>query len=212
MTAPYLGGFAITGMSGEEGSQALLVAFETTYDELYHHQLYINRTFAGVTDNTTDRSILAYYVAGDWPQEVQILAVDVEEQYTDYGSYLPPRPYNQIKITTTTTGWTDAEFIEVTAGTEPAGAVDLDNIIGKEFFDNNRDYEFITDPLSGSGVWSFEIAGIDGTVPEGNRGTAATASASIYAYPPDVEPQDDETRFALSIVTGDLVVDFVESI
>ena len=211
MTAPYLGGHVITGMS-VEGPQALLVAFTSTYDDTYHHQLYVNRVLAGVTEQKTDRSILAYATPAEWPQEIQLLAVDSDNQYTEYGSDLPPRPYNQIKLTITATGWTDAKFIEITSGTEPAGAVDLTNIIGKELFDTNRVYEFITEPLEGSGVWNFEIAGIDGTMPDGNRGTADTASATILSRPPDFTPQDDGTRFELLAASSTLTVNFTEAI
>ena len=211
MTAPYTGGHAITSMHWEE-PQTLRVVFTSTYASAYQYQLYVNRTLNAVTENTTDRSLLAYIQPSDWPQEIQLLAVSPTAAGTDYGSSLPPRPYNQVKLQWTTSGWTDAELIEVTAGTEPGGAVDDTNVIHRVQFDTNRAYELITSPLPGTGTWNFEITGVDDTDPDGNRGTAGTVSAGVYAHPPDVVYQDDGTRFSLSVVSAELTVEFEESL
>lgn len=211
MTAPYCGGHAITKIL-EEGPQTIRVLFTSTYGTDCLHQLYVNRSFVGVTDTTADREIIATAVIADWPQEVQILAVDPTERFTDYGADLPPRPYNQVKLSITTSGWTDAEMIEITAGAAAGDAVDSENVIGRVLFDSNGAFTFISDPREGSGEHNFEIAGVDGTEPEGNRGTAEDVAASIYAHPPDVEYQDDGSRFTASATGGTLTVAFTESL
>lgn len=211
MTAPYCGGHAITKIL-EEGPQTIRVLFTSTYGTDYLHQLYVNRSFVGVTDTTSDREIIATAVIADWPQEVQILAVDPGERFTDYGTDLPPRPYNQVKLSITTSGWTDAEMIEVTAGAAAGDAVDSENVIGRVLFDSNGAFTFISEPREGSGEHNFEIAGVDGTEPFGNRGTAEQVSVSIWAHPPDVEYQDDGTRFLVSATGGTLTIGFTEAI
>lgn len=211
MTAPYLGGHSITAMTWD-GAQALRVLFETTYGTTYQYQLYVNRILAGYTLSTSDRSIVANVQPGEWPQHITLLAVDPAEVQTDYGADLPPRPYNQAKLTIDTTGWTDARYIEITAGTEPGGAVDADNVLQKVLFDQVREYPYITDPLRGSGIWNFGAGGVDATEPDGNRGDVDTASVSINAHPRDVEYQEDGTRFAIAVGGGNLTVLFTEAI
>lgn len=211
MAAPYCGGLAITSMVWD-GTQAMRVVFSSTYSSTYQYQLYVNRILSGITEATTDRYILANVIPADWPQEITILAVDPSLTATDYGADLPPRPYNQIKLTITPSGWTDAKYIEITSGTEAGGAVDTDNVLELVLFDTNRAYSFITDPLEGTGTWNFEIAGIDDAEPDGNRGTAQTAAVAIYAHPPDVEYQEDGTRFAVAVGATNITVSFTEAI
>ncbi len=211
MTAPYCGGFVITDMAWE-GPQALRVLFDSTYDDSFQYQLYVNRVLSGVTYSETDRGLIASVIPSVWPQEIQLLAVDPNEALTDYGADLPPRPYNQIKLTITTSGWTDAKYIQITSGTVAGGAVDTINVLQLVLFDTNRAYDFITDPLSGTGSWNFQVAGIDETEPNGNRGTPQTASASIYAHPPDFTIQSNGTRFSLAATGGNLVLGFTEAI
>jgi len=212
MSGPFSGGHRITGIS-VEGPFALRVRFSTTYTDKCH-QVYIGRQLAGHTDSVSDTEIICSYVPSDWPEHgPQLLAVEPAYKLTDYGSLLPPRPYNSVKLTWTTSGWSpDTRFCEVTSGTEPAGAVDLENVLQRVLFDADRAYEFITDPLSGTGSWLFEIAGRDATLPGGNRGTAASIATSIYAHPPDVDfAADGYNRFEMAVAAGELTVTFTES-
>lgn len=211
MTAPYLGGHEITG-AWWLGSHALNVEFTTTYASDYRYQVYVNRILSGATDTEDARSIIATAQPSLWPQEITLLAVDPANVLTDYGSVLPPRPYNQIRLNITASGWTDAEYIEITSGTVPGGAVSTSNVIGRVLFGDNGAYTFVTDPLSGSGAWYFQVAGRDGTEPTGNRGTATAVSATILAHPPDFTPQDDGNRFSLAATGGNLEIEFTEAI
>lgn len=212
MSGPFAGGHRITGVS-VEGAFALRVRFETTYPTMCH-QVYVGRTLAGQTESAGDTEIICSYVPSDWPEHgPQLLAVEVANRFTDYGAALPPRPYNSVKLKWTTTGWSpNTRFCEVTGGTEPGGAVDLENVLERVLFDTDREYEFVTDPLPGTGEWEFEIAGRDATLPDGNRGTAASVTADIYAHPPDVDfASDGYNRFELVAAGGELTVSFTES-
>ena len=104
MTAPYLGGLEIT-KAAAIGPGQCRVYFTSTYSSDYHYQLYVGRTLSGVTTSTSQRSIVGQFIPSSHPEHVTILAVDPADRYTDYGSYLPPRPYNQVKLKWTTTGW-----------------------------------------------------------------------------------------------------------
>lgn len=212
MAAPYLGGHEITG-AWWLGSHSLNVEFTTTYASDYQYQVYVNRILSGTTNTEDDRSILVTIQPSVWPQEITLLAVDPSEVLTDYGSILPPRPYNQARLTITTSGWTDAEYIETTAGTVPGGAVSSSNVIRRVLFgDNSTAYTIITDPLPGSGTWNFKVAGRDGTEPDGNRGPETAVSVVILAHPPDFTPQDDGNRFSLAATGGNLEIGFTEAI
>lgn len=212
MTAPYLGGIAITSATWE-GPFALRVRFSSTYGTTYVYQVYSGRSLVGSTESSSDREIVCSVAPSDWPQHITLLAVDPGQRYTDYGTRLPPRPYNQVKLLWTTSGWSpETRFCEIVAGTEPGGSVDTENIVANVLFDTDRQYSYVTPPLSGSGEWSFEIAGRDDTLPEGNRGTPVSVTATIDAHPPDVEyQQDDYSRFAAVANGTNLVVTFTES-
>lgn len=212
MAAPYLGGHVITSVAWE-GPFALRVRFTTTYGTTYCYQVYAGRQLIGWTESVSDLSVMCNYMASDWPEHITLLAVDPAQRSTDYGSYLPDRPYNAVKLGWTTSGWaSDSRFIEITSGTTPGGAVDTSNVLANVLFDADRAYTFITDPLEGSGVWNFQIAGRDLTAPDGNRGTAAATSATIFAHPPDVEfASDDYSRLAVTISGSNIVASFTEA-
>lgn len=210
MSGPWLGGHRITNTSWE-GPFALLVLFETTYTDMCH-QVYVGRTLAGFTESVSDRRVMCSAVPSDWPEEIQLVAVESADKATDYGDQLPPRPYNAVKLRWTTTGWSpNTQFSEITMSSEVGEPVDLTNVIAKVLFDTDRAYDYLTDPLPGTGEWDFEIAGRDATLPDGNRGTAASAAITIDAHPPDVGfAGDGYNRFELAGVGGELVVSFTE--
>lgn len=201
MTAPYLGGIGITQLVGMDTGQ-LLVEFESVYGGEYLYQFYLGRMLAGVTTSPYARSLMVEDLASVWPEHATLLAVDPAEALTDYGGQLPTRPYNRVKLSIDTTGMeSGTRFVEVTGGTEPGGAVDPTNVLEREIFRGPGVFSIITDPLAGSGEWSFEIAGRDATVPDGNRGEALELTANITAHPPDVEG-DEEGRFSYSVAEG----------
>ena len=212
MTAPYLGGMRITSLHWD-GTQSMVVAFSSSYGSTYHYQVYVGRELAGVTDSPDDRFVIASAIPGEWPEHITLLAVTAADRLTEYGSYLPDRPYNRVRLTWTASGYAaDTRCFEITAGTTPGGAVDPTNVLENVLFDTNRDYIFVTPMLEGSGDWNFGIAARDGTVPDGNLGTEATVTATILAYPPDVSHGETEPRFTATVATGTLTVSFTESI
>lgn len=186
----------------------LMVRFASTYGTEYFHQLYAGRTLIGVTNAPSDRVVLGELQASHYPQPLQLVAVTPDDRLTDFGPSLPPRPYNRVKLGWTTSGWTDAERIEISAGTVAGGAVDLTNVLEKMHFDENRVYSYTTPPMPGSGTWNFQVAGRDDTEPLGNRGTALAIPCGITAHPPDVALADDGTRLAVQVAAGIATVSF----
>lgn len=183
----------------------LQVRFSSTYGALRFHQLYAGRTMIGVTNAPTERTVRGTLKHSDWPQPLQLVAVLPDERLDDFGSTLPPRPYNRVQLGWTTSGWTDAKKIEITAGTEPGGAVDPANVLTNLPFDTNRNFAYRTKPLPGTGEWNFEVAGIDVA---GNRGTGLSISAEIIAHPPDVALNPDGSRLTAAVAAGELTVSF----
>lgn len=186
---------------------SIVVRFTSSYAGSYLHQLYIGRTLAGVTEGVYDRHIVAPFELSTYPEHLQLLAVDPSDRNTDFGADLPDRPYNRVKIFVDTTGMpADTERIEISAGTEPEGAVDTDNIVASDIYRGVGDFEYVTTPLGPGGDWNFEVAGRDGTNPDGNRGTALELTATITAHPPDVEPDGDGERFTVEAAAGVLTI------
>lgn len=208
MAAPYLGGHRITQAEWVSPT-ALLVRFSSSWGTAYQYQLYAGRSLIGRTRATSDRQVIGQLQPTDWPQFLQVVAVEPSQRDTDYGSVLPEsRPYNKAKLSITTVGWTDARLLQVAAGTEVEGAVDWDNVIARELFDTNRAYEIITPPMPGTGEWNFGIRGVDDKALDGNAGTALELAATLASQPPDVVFQDDLTRFTVDISSQTLTVGF----
>lgn len=201
-----LGGFTITDARWLS-PQGLFVRFTSIYSDRYH-QMYCGRTLVGVSASFAARTVQGVFQPSHYPEELQLVAVTADDRDTDFGLSLPPRPYNRVELGFTTSGWTDAEEIDITAGDVPGGAVDANNLAGRIPFDSNRAYQFTTDPLPGSGTWNFNIQGRDKTLPSGNLGPALAASARIDARPPDVAFKADGSRLAATIAAGALTVGF----
>lgn len=210
--AQYLGGFEITHY-GWLGTHSLGVWFTSTYTDKIH-QLYCGRQLIGETRGVSDRLVIGTMVPADWPNHIQILAVDTDQAGSDFGALLPDRPYNRAKISVTVSGWTDAKYLDVTAGTAPSGAVDDSNLIYREFYDSDRTYTMVvpaTDTFRGSGTWNLEVTGRDDKIPGGNLGTAKALSVNVLSHPPDVTLQPDGSRFSITVSGGEVTVDFTEA-
>jgi len=208
---PYLGGLEIVSVSWID-THSIAVRISTTYtDKLY--QLYAGRSLVGVTSGYSDTVIIGTVVPALWPEHLQVLAVNSDEINNDYGSALPDRPYNRAKVTATVAGWTDAKYLDVTAGTTVGGAVSDSNLIYREFFDTNRVYEMIVPAVGtfeGSGTWNLEAVGRDDKETGGNLGTPQALSVDVLSHPPDVPLQSDGTRFTVSIDSSVATFNFTE--
>lgn len=208
MTAPYMGGFSIDSI-GWLSAQAIAVRITSTYGTSYCYQLYAGRTLIGVTKSASGRVIVGQLEPSDWPQHLTVLAVDPANKLTDYGQYLPPRPYNRVRFTFSTASWpADARMIELSTGTAVGGAVDTANILERIPFSSDGIFEIYSPPMPGSGQWNFEVAGRDNRPNEGNRGTALAVSKTVLAHPPDVVLQEDGTRFTVAIAAGEATITF----
>lgn len=208
MTAPYLGGFSITAV-GWLSSHAIIVVFASSYGRSYNYQLYAGRTLIGTTTSPGERKIVGSLKPSVWPQPLTLMAVAPAQRTTDYGASLPLRPYNKAKFVFSTSSWPDdAEFIELTGGTEPGGAVDTDTILERIPFDTDGEFEIFSPPMPGSGTWNFELAGRDNRPPEGNRGTALALQADLLAHPPDVQLNSDDSRLSVAVSGGTATVTF----
>lgn len=205
---PYLGGMRITSAEWL-GTTALAVRFTSSWGRDYYYQLYAGRSLIGVTSSPLERQVVGQLQPTLWPQWIQLLAVDPAERDTDYGSDLPPRPYNKARVSFTASGWpADAKVIEVTAGTEPGGAVDPDNVVARELFDTNRVYRMVTEPLPGTGEFSLSVVGRDNRLSGGNVGTATPLTVNVLSQPPDVALDADDRRFSVEISGGVATVTF----
>ena len=209
-TAPstaLLGGFAITDVRAVSAG-GYRVTFTTTYTGR-HHQIYAGRTLISYTTNTADTSILAALQPSLWPQVLQLVSVLAINQTTDYGSTLPDRAYNVAQLGWTTSGWTDAKYIEVIAGDAAGDAVNTDNVLENVLFDENRAYSYRTKPLPGSGSWNFEAAGRDDKPQGGNRGTAlALQPTGVLSTPPDVVMNTEGRRLSQVTAAGVTTISF----
>lgn len=204
-----LGRIGITRMDWF-GESSLRAQFVSSNVGMFH-QAYLGRRLVGETASPSARAITFPAIASDVPEWLQIISVDAAELGIDHGARLPPRPYNRVRLAWSTSGWSDARLIEITAGRTPGGAVDAANLLGRVMFDVDRGYQFDTEPLAGPGrlSWNFAVAGRDDKPPDGNRGTAATISAEILSPPEDLALSGpDEARFAVSVVAQTLVAEF----
>jgi hypothetical protein len=192
------------------GESSLRAEFVSSNAGMFH-QAYLGRRLVGETPSADARAITIPAIASDVPEWLQIIAVDAVDLGVDHGTKLPPRPYNRVRLAWTTSGWTDARLIEITAGRIPGGAVDDTNVLGRVMFDIDRAYDFDTEPLAGPGrrAWNFAVAGRDDKPPDGNRGTAATISAEILSPPEDLALSGpDAARFSVDVVGQSLVAEF----
>lgn len=198
--AALLGGFAISDVRPISGGGYRLT-FTTTYTGR-HHQVYVGRTLAGYTEDTAETAITFFLQPSKWPQWVQLVSVLAAEQTTNFGSQLPQRPYNVARLGWTSSGWTDARWIRVTAGRTPGGAADSTNVLENVLFDQNRTYSYSTKPLPGSGDWNFKVSGVDNRPDGGNVGTALELTAEdVVSTPPDLLLYPNGSR--LQQVTAD---------
>lgn len=207
---PYLGGHRMREFAWQS-SHSLAVRFESTWGTLYYYQLYAGRILIGVSTGRSARRIVGQLTPHIWPHHLTLLAVHPSQRTTDYGRGLPLRPYHRARLRFTCSGWpADAKQIDVFAGTTPGGAVDPNNRIGRVPFDGDREYEFVTPPLAGSGTWNFEVKGVDDKPLDGNSGPAlAIQAGAILAHPPDVQLIGG-ARFALSISGAQATATFTE--
>ncbi len=199
---PYLGGFRIV-RAAWLNRHSLQVRFASTWGENYYHQIYAGRSLVGVTNSPSDRVVIGAVKPSLWPQHLTLLAVSPTRKETNYGDALPRRPYNRARLRFTVSGYpSDAEFLDVTAGTVPGGAVSAGNRIARVLYDVDREYEVLSPPLAGSGTWNFAVQGVDDKPDTGNAGaSAAIAAPGILAHPPDV-PQTNSVRVSASIAGG----------
>lgn len=203
---PYLGGFTITSLAWA-GAHALQVRFTSTWGSAYQYQLYGGRTLIGVTDGTSQRSVVGQITPATWPEHITLLAVAPSQRLTDYGRQLPPRPFNRVRLHFTADGYpSDAKYLDVYAGSVPGGAATTR--VGRLLCGGDGDYEFLTEPLAGSGLWNFAIQGVDDRPSAGNTGAALALSQRVVAHPPDVQFSSN-TRLAVTVAGGIGTVSFV---
>lgn len=210
--AKYLGGFEITKTAWLD-THSLGVWFSSTYTDKIH-QLYCGRQLVGETDGYTERMVIGTMVPTDWPEHITLMAVDAADAGTGYGSLLPDRPYNRAKIAAVVSGWTDAKYIDVTAGTSAGGTVSSSNRIYREMYDTDRTYSMIVpdvDTFRGSGTWNLEVTGRDNKGDAGNLGTAKALTVTVLSYPPDVTLQSDNSRLKVTASSGTATITFTEA-
>ena len=208
MAAPYLGGHAMLSAAWS-GPSSLRVRFSTTYGTTYLYQLYAGRTLVGVTESESERTVVGEFSPSVWPQWLQLLAVTRANQLTDYGSTLPPRPYNRCALawTVAADANTDNKFIDIVSGTAPGGAVVQTNLLKRLEYAGPGNYAWTTLPVAGSGTWNFEVSQRDNKLGStkwpGNEGTAlAIQATNVLSTPPDFARNTSGQRFTVSVSGG----------
>lgn len=205
---PLLGGFRLVSVEWISPT-AIRVRFATSYGSKYRYQLYAGRCLIGTTAGVLNRDVIGLLIPSTYPVPLQVVAVDPDDILVDYGASLPPRPYNRVSIMFDASGFpADSKFVEITGSTEPGGAVDDDNLIARTEYDSDRTYSFISEPLGGSGEWSFECFGRDDKLAGGNKGAVLELSQTITAHPPDVVAAETNLRLTGTVASQSLSIDF----
>lgn len=199
--AALLGGMRIVEMYWSS-QFALNVRFETTYsNKLY--QLYYGRELVGSTTTVDERLIIGSIVTDINPDHLQLVAVDTANRLTDYGSTLPDRPYNRLRVDIDTDGWpADTRVVQLASGINPGDAVSNTNVIASSVYDTDRVYRLTSNHFRASGTWSLAAFGRDNKLPDGNIGDKAEFTVDIIAYPADVVNRSDGTRFDIVVEEG----------
>lgn len=206
--AAFLGGIRIDSAAWL-GARTLVVRFTSVYGAAFHYQLYAGRCRIGVTASKRQRRIAGELTPSAWPQHLTLAAVDPADRLKDFGTALPPRPYNRVRLKFSTSAWPDdAEHIDVVRGDEPGGAVNPETLVERLLYDTDRQYTVDSDPLPGSGDWNFEVFGRDSRRPDGNAGSKLAASQAVLAHPPDVALAGDGTRLSASVADQTATVSF----
>jgi hypothetical protein len=207
MAAPYLGGLRITSLRWTNPT-AIRVDFTSTYASLYQYQLYAGRSLIGQTVSTSERFIVAPVSVSLWPQFFAVVAVDPDNLLTDYGSLLPPRPYNKSKVSVTTSGWPpDSRLVAIAWADTPGGAVDYANEV-RTLYDTDRTYTLTSEPIGPSGDYAFVAYGIDDKPESGNRGNTTSLTASLTTQPPDFALATDGARFQATATSGTATITY----
>lgn len=189
-------------------SHGIVVPFASGYSDRLH-QLYAGRSLVGVTSSPDEREVTGHFAPSHWPQHLQLVAVLPGDRDTDFGEYLPDRPYNRVRVRATTDTWpTDSRLLELRAGTEPGGEVDETNVVDRVLFDADREYILQTPPLAGSGEWALQVAGRDVRITDGNAGDAEDLTADVLAHPPDVAMDSDGNRLAVAVDSSIATISF----
>lgn len=201
----YLGGMSITSIRWLAFGQSILVAFSSTYTDR-SYQLFAGRTLIGIAPPGATK-IIGQLSPSHYPQVIQLLAISASEALTDFGPTLPPRPYNKASFSIDTSGLeADAATIEITAGTEPEGAVSATNVLATLPHEGQDAHEFVSEPLGPSGEWNFEAIPYDSRPTGGNEGDALEIAVEILSHPPDVVIDSNGDRFTVALSSGSLTV------
>jgi hypothetical protein len=206
LIVPFLGGFRIT-KAGWAGANAVYVEFVSdSTTELF--QLYAGRTLIGCTARPTERRVVGQLFASDAPYPLSIMRVTPLERLTDFGSLLPPFPWNRFRL-----GWSvaapsaDIDHFDVLAAPD-AGEPFSEKPLAAVPYRGVGDYSFTVPPIGRSGAWAYEIVPRDDAKPLGNAGTPLEVEVDALVPPPDVTPDADGNRFDLTVDAGNLVASF----
>lgn len=206
MTA-FLGGFEITAVR-RVGLAAVRVDVATDYTNRLF-QLYAGRKLIGVSSTAGVTFVVGQLQLAHCPHALTVVMVTDADRLTDFGSQLPPRPFNQFQISWQADSFpADAKWFELAAATAVDGEVDPDNIIARVAYLGDGDYQFTLPPVDEPGAWQYRITPRDDAFPAGNAGTPVTIEKEIYPYPPDVAVDAAGTRLTASVDDGVLTVSF----
>jgi hypothetical protein len=205
----YLGGFDITDIFWA-GRNAVGVVFDHGGNytaQLF--QLYAGRRLIGVTDDVSQTLVIGQVPAGS-ACPLGIVAVDIVERLSDFGSNLDLRPWNVYRL-----GWEapadpspDLHHFDIVAGRNPGDDYDATNIVARVPATGAPSYSYVLPPFPARGDWSLAVIARDDAQPDGNAGSISQVTIPTIIYPWDFVPQSDGRRFLPTIADGELSIAF----
>lgn len=206
MTAA-LGGFEINTVEWS-GHMSITVTVQTSYADRYF-QLYAGRRLIGVSSSIGQTQVVGQLQPAHCPHCLTIVMCEEGDQLTDWGAFLPTRPFNQFQM-----GWqaddfpADAKWFELTSCAVADGAVDPDTVVAKVAYQGDGQYSFLFPPITAPGDWTYRVTPRDDAAPAGNAGDPADITEYALPYPPDILQADDGTRLTIVVNAGNTTVDF----
>ena len=214
---PYLGGFNITAIewAGRNAVAVTVLPSSAYTDKLF--QLYAGRQLVGCTSRPAETVVIGQVPAGQSACPLGIVVVEQIERFTDFGSILDLRPFNDYRLS-----WAapvsppaDLHHFDIVAGTAPGEVYDVANVVARVPYQADRpSYSYVLPTFPTRGDWSLAVIARDDAQPLGNAdGTPAELVVPTIIYPLDFEPSVSNgglRRFSHSVTAGVLSINYTE--
>lgn len=208
----FLGGMTVVAV-GWVNPMVAYVDFVSQYDDGWLWQLYSNRTLVGATRIPSERRVFGQIAASVLPSPLTLVRVDQASVLVDYGPDLPDPPWlpsNSYRMNWATSGMSaDTDHFDVIRSDAAGESIDTSNVLARVPFVVDGSYTFDLPPFDANGGWAVGIVPRDDAYPLGNPGTTVQDTVTILTAPPDVQIQEDGSRFSVAVAGGVLTASFV---